>query len=77
MFPGLRTTRVPWCSRSAFDLPLPINQVGPVGIAAVREWPINLSPASLIGDKDDYMTAAAVFHIRGLKFDSRRIRWWN
>ena len=37
---------------------------------AARDWPIDLSCSFLIGDKDDDMAAAA-FHIRGIKFDSK------
>jgi D-glycero-D-manno-heptose 1,7-bisphosphate phosphatase len=38
---------------------------------AAREWPIDLSRSFLIGDKDADMAAAAAFHIRGIKFDSK------
>ena len=38
---------------------------------AAREWPIDLSRSFLIGDKDADMSAAAAFHIRGIKFDSK------
>ncbi len=38
---------------------------------AAREWPIDLGRSFLIGDKDDDMAAAAAFHIRGIKFDSK------
>ncbi len=37
---------------------------------AAREWPIDLGRSFLIGDKDDDMTAAAAFKIRGIKFDA-------
>jgi len=39
---------------------------------AAAEWPLDLSRSFLIGDKDDDMTAAARFGIRGVKFDARR-----
>ncbi|HVZ52624.1 MAG TPA: HAD family hydrolase [Pseudolabrys sp.] len=39
---------------------------------AAREWPLDLSRSFLIGDKDDDMTAAARFGIRGIKFDARK-----
>jgi len=38
---------------------------------AAAEWPIDLERSFLIGDKDDDMTAAASFGIRGVKFDAR------
>jgi len=38
---------------------------------AASEWPIDLSASFLIGDKDDDMTAAAAFHIPGIRFNSR------
>ena len=38
---------------------------------AAAEWPLELSRSFLIGDKDDDMTAAARFGIRGIKFDAR------
>ena len=38
---------------------------------AAREWPIDLGRSFLIGDKDADMAAAAAFHIRGIKFDSK------
>lgn len=37
---------------------------------AAREWPIDLGRSFLIGDKDDDMSAAAAFKIRGIKFDA-------
>ena len=39
---------------------------------AAAEWPLDLSRSFLIGDKDDDMTAAARFGIRGIKFDARK-----
>ncbi len=38
---------------------------------AARDWPIDLSRSFLIGDKDDDLTAARAFHIRGVKFDAQ------
>lgn len=38
---------------------------------AAREWPIDLDASFLIGDKDEDMSAAAAFHIRGIKFNFR------
>jgi D-glycero-D-manno-heptose 1,7-bisphosphate phosphatase len=38
---------------------------------AAGDWPIDLNRSFLIGDKDDDMTAAKAFHIRGIKFDAR------
>jgi D-glycero-D-manno-heptose 1,7-bisphosphate phosphatase len=38
---------------------------------AAHEWPIDLAASILIGDKDDDMSAAASFKIRGIKFDAR------
>ena len=38
---------------------------------AASEWPIERERSFLIGDKDDDMTAAARFGIRGVKFDAR------
>jgi D-glycero-D-manno-heptose 1,7-bisphosphate phosphatase len=38
---------------------------------AAREWPIDLGGSFLIGDKDADITAAAAFHIRGIKFDAK------
>ena len=38
---------------------------------AAAEWPVDLARSFLIGDKDDDMTAAARFRIRGIKFDAR------
>ena len=38
---------------------------------AAREWPIDLGRSFLIGDKDADITAAAAFHIRGIKFDAK------
>jgi histidinol phosphatase-like enzyme len=38
---------------------------------AAREWPIDKTASFFIGDKDDDMTAAAAFNIRGVKFDPR------
>jgi D-glycero-D-manno-heptose 1,7-bisphosphate phosphatase len=37
---------------------------------AASEWPIERGRSFLIGDKDDDMTAAANFGIRGIKFDA-------
>jgi len=36
---------------------------------AARDWPIDKSASFLIGDRDDDMTAAAAFNIRGYKFN--------
>jgi D-glycero-D-manno-heptose 1,7-bisphosphate phosphatase len=38
---------------------------------AAREWPIDTANSFFIGDKDDDMTAAASFKVRGIIFDSR------
>jgi D-glycero-D-manno-heptose 1,7-bisphosphate phosphatase len=38
---------------------------------AAREWPIDIAKSFFIGDKDDDMTAASSFKVRGIKFDSR------
>ena len=38
---------------------------------AAVEWPIDRKRSFLIGDKDDDMTAAARFGIRGVRFDAR------
>jgi len=38
---------------------------------AARDWPIDLGRSFLIGDKDDDLTAARAFHIRGVKFDAQ------
>lgn len=38
---------------------------------AAREWPIDLARSFFIGDKDDDMSAAAAFNIRGTKFASK------
>ncbi|MBI1203315.1 MAG: D-glycero-beta-D-manno-heptose 1,7-bisphosphate 7-phosphatase [Rhodopseudomonas sp.] len=37
---------------------------------AAREWPIAMAGSFMIGDKDDDMTAAAAFNIRGVKFNA-------
>jgi D-glycero-D-manno-heptose 1,7-bisphosphate phosphatase len=37
---------------------------------AAREWPIDLAGSFMIGDKDDDITAAKAFHIRGVKFNA-------
>lgn len=37
---------------------------------AARDWPIDIAGSFMIGDKDDDMTAAAAFNIRGVKFDA-------
>jgi D-glycero-D-manno-heptose 1,7-bisphosphate phosphatase len=37
---------------------------------AAREWPIDLGRSFLIGDKDDDISAAAAFNIRGIKFNA-------
>lgn len=37
---------------------------------AARDWPIDLKRSFLIGDKDDDLAAANIFHIRGIKFDA-------
>lgn len=37
---------------------------------AVAEWPVDLSRSFLIGDKEDDMTVAATFGIRGIRFDA-------
>jgi len=39
---------------------------------AAREWPLDLRRSFLIGDKDSDMTAAAAFHIPGVRFDANR-----
>jgi D-glycero-D-manno-heptose 1,7-bisphosphate phosphatase len=36
---------------------------------AAREWPIDIDASFLVGEKDDDMTAAAAFNIRGIKFN--------
>jgi D-glycero-D-manno-heptose 1,7-bisphosphate phosphatase len=37
---------------------------------AAAEWPIDRAQSFMIGDKDDDVTAAAAFGIRGIKFDA-------
>lgn len=37
---------------------------------AARDWPIDIARSFMIGDKDDDMTAAAAFNIRGVKFNA-------
>jgi D-glycero-D-manno-heptose 1,7-bisphosphate phosphatase len=38
---------------------------------AARDWPIDRGRSFLIGDKDDDVTAAKAFGIRGVKFDAK------
>ena len=38
---------------------------------AARDWPIDRARSILIGDKDDDVTAAKAFGIRGIKFDTK------
>src|SRR3974390_433275 len=38
---------------------------------AAREWPIDVHSSFLVGDKEEDMSAAAAFTVRGIKFDSR------
>ena len=38
---------------------------------AAREWPIDIRASFMVGDKEEDMTAAATFNVRGIKFDSR------
>jgi len=39
---------------------------------AAAEWPIDRARSFLIGDKDDDMTVAATFGVRGVRFDAKR-----
>ena len=38
---------------------------------AARDWPIDFGRSFLIGDRDHDLSAAAAFHIRGVKFDAQ------